>query len=159
MNIPIILRPATEEDVAQMIAISLADGSTTRWTAQQWVDIFDPQSPPRLVLVAQEAALSPTVHGFLVALCGPACGEAADFELENIAVHPSMRRQGIGRSLISALLDHARLVRAGRILLEVRESNVAAIRLYQSCGFTVLGNRREYYSNPVENALVMVHTL
>jgi ribosomal-protein-alanine N-acetyltransferase len=157
MSTPIILRSATEEDVAQMVAISLTDGSGTRWTARQWVDIFDPQSSPRLVLAAQ-SGVQPDVCGYLVALCGLPNSAAADFELENIAVHPSMRRQGIGRRLLSALLNHARLVGAGRILLEVRESNVAAIRLYESCGFVVLGNRREYYGNPVENALVMVHT-
>ena len=75
MNASIILRPAAEEDIAQMIAISLADRSSSHWTAQQWVNIFDPYSPPRLVLVAQEAALTPTVHGFLVAICGSAIGD------------------------------------------------------------------------------------
>jgi ribosomal-protein-alanine N-acetyltransferase len=77
--------------------------------------------------------------------------------LENIAVLPPYRRQGVARTLLSALLLHARSLLAERILLEVRASNQAAIRFYQASGFQTLARRRDYYSNPTEDALILVH--
>ncbi|MGC8759450.1 MAG: GNAT family N-acetyltransferase [Bryobacteraceae bacterium] len=73
-------------------------------------------------------------------------GEA---ELLNLAVHPEARRRGLGRALLALL--------AGRkVWLEVRESNQAAIRFYESQGFRVYGRRRQYYRRPVEDAVLMV---
>jgi len=71
-----------------------------------------------------------------------------EWELLNIAVSGAFRRRGLGRRLVAELP-------AGRIFIEVRESNGAARRLYETCGFAAVGRRREYYSGPVEDGIVM----
>jgi [ribosomal protein S18]-alanine N-acetyltransferase len=76
-------------------------------------------------------------------------------ELANLAVEPSARGRGIGARLLAAMLADAQARGATRIFLEVRESNVAARKLYESQGFEQVGRRSRYYSSPVEDALVL----
>jgi ribosomal-protein-alanine N-acetyltransferase len=71
-----------------------------------------------------------------------------EWELLNLAVDAEKRRRGVGRALVGALPG-------GRVYLEVRESNKAAIALYASSGFSVCGRRRRYYQSPEEDGIVM----
>ncbi|MGI6498646.1 MAG: ribosomal protein S18-alanine N-acetyltransferase [Oscillospiraceae bacterium] len=75
--------------------------------------------------------------------------------ITNVAVHPGCRRQGIGQALLRALLEEARARKMACLTLEVRESNVPAIRLYMAQGFEVAGRRRRYYEKPPEDAILM----
>jgi ribosomal-protein-alanine N-acetyltransferase len=63
-------------------------------------------------------------------------------------------RQGIADQLLQALLDQAQTLAASRILLEVRESNMPARRLYEKHGFREVGRRRRYYNHPPEDAFL-----
>jgi ribosomal-protein-alanine N-acetyltransferase len=76
-------------------------------------------------------------------------------ELGNVAVATRWRRRGVGRTLVRAIL--ARAVERGvrEVYLEVRVSNHAAQELYQRHGFAEVGRRRNYYLEPLEDALVM----
>lgn len=76
-------------------------------------------------------------------------------ELGNVAVLGEARGRGLGRVLIQAALARVGRRGARECFLEVRESNQVARRLYESLGFGVIGRRRRYYANPVEDALVM----
>ena len=78
-----------------------------------------------------------------------------ELEITNVAVHPDHRRQGIGDALIDALIKHAQSIEAVRITLEVRVSNVPAIALYEKFGFVPCGTRKNFYSNPREDAVIM----
>ncbi len=72
--------------------------------------------------------------------------------LDDIAVVPAFRRQGIGRQL----LDWAhRQFPENEFWLEVRESNAAAIALYESAGYRQVGFRKRYYRDPEEGAVLM----
>lgn len=73
----------------------------------------------------------------------------------NIAVFPQYRRQGVGRKLVSALIDSARELEVSELTLEVRESNEPAKKLYASFGFEEVGRRKNFYNNPTEDAIVM----
>ncbi|KHD46252.1 ribosomal protein S18-alanine N-acetyltransferase [Streptococcus hongkongensis] len=73
-----------------------------------------------------------------------------ELELTNIAVKRDYQGQGIGAQLMAELVDYDL-----PIFLEVRASNLAAQALYKSCGFAALAIRKNYYHNPVEDALVM----
>jgi ribosomal-protein-alanine N-acetyltransferase len=76
--------------------------------------------------------------------------------ITNVAVHPDFRGRGAGAALIGALIERARrLWELSEFTLEVRASNVAAIRLYQNAGFREEGRRRRYYTNPTEEAIIM----
>jgi ribosomal-protein-alanine N-acetyltransferase len=80
---------------------------------------------------------------------------ADEVHITNIAVHPSRRRRGIGRLLMSRVLDDARRRALRVVALEVRPSNTQARTLYESFGFQVVGRRRGYYYDTGEDALVM----
>lgn len=81
---------------------------------------------------------------------------AGDWHLMNIAVAGDARGGGVGSRLIEHLLGE--LPARARVTLEVRPSNVAAIALYESCGFLVAGRRRRYYADTGEDALIMWRT-
>jgi ribosomal-protein-alanine N-acetyltransferase len=80
---------------------------------------------------------------------------ADEVHITNIAVRPDLRRQGIARSLLRAVLEDARGRRFKIVVLEVRPSNQHAVSLYESFGFRVVGRRRGYYYDTGEDALVM----
>jgi ribosomal-protein-alanine N-acetyltransferase len=146
------IRLAHESDLPQLTALSLAAGEAAHWTQPQWLDIFHSQTPPRLAWIAEAGTKNEArAVGFLVAQNG-----GTEWELENIAVLPECRRQGVACELLSALLAQARSLLAERILLEVRASNQAAIRLYETSDFHRLARRRDYYRNPSEDAIVFV---
>jgi len=79
-----------------------------------------------------------------------------DGELLQIATRKDARQGGIGSVLLDSVLCHARDKSIGKVFLEVRQSNAVAIRLYEKFGFKALRVRKEYYNNPIEDALVMV---
>lgn len=76
-------------------------------------------------------------------------------DMMNLAVSPEYRRQGIGRSLVRALIDRLRQMGSHSITLEVRASNLPARKLYESLGFTQVGLRKGYYEKPREDACIL----
>ncbi|MBL7662805.1 ribosomal protein S18-alanine N-acetyltransferase [bacterium] len=78
-----------------------------------------------------------------------------ELEVLEFAVSKAERGKGIGRRLITKLIDHARATSTSRILLELRHSNHEAFCLYDTCGFKPYGVRQAYYRNPQEDALLM----
>lgn len=76
-------------------------------------------------------------------------------QITNIAIRPSARRQGFGAKLTSALIEECFKQGMHEIFLEVRISNLSALSLYRQLGFTVKGMRKNYYSEPKEDAYIM----
>jgi ribosomal-protein-alanine N-acetyltransferase len=76
-------------------------------------------------------------------------------DIHNIAVHVDYRRRGIARLLLDKVVSEARRQSVVRVMLEVRQSNHAAQRLYESIGFLSTGVRKGYYSDNGEDALAM----
>jgi [ribosomal protein S18]-alanine N-acetyltransferase len=115
-----------------------------------------------------ELMASPGVAGLLLrvddqdagfALCRIAADEA---ELLTIAVRPAWRRQGLGRRLLAAIVDHVRTCGARALYLEVGVDNPAARSLYEAQGFSVVGSRPGYYQRgqrPAADGLIMRLTL
>jgi ribosomal-protein-alanine N-acetyltransferase len=133
---PISIRPATESDLDAIWRLQSACGQAAQWTPADY-----------LVDQCHVATAGEEVAGFAVAR------QTAPDELEilNVAVEPRFRRRGLARKLIQALLDGHR----GKVFLEVRQSNVAARKLYYSLGFEAIAVRESYYTNPGESAIVM----
>lgn len=98
---------------------------------------------------------------FLTALCDGSpvgyvgsygvCGESY---ITNIAVLPEYRRRGIGERLLNELIGHCKDENCTFLTLEVRKSNFAAITLYEKLGFERVGERKDFYEKPTENALL-----
>lgn len=137
------IRSMREEDVAPVVEIE------RRSFSQPWEeDTF------RRLLASDRArawtAAADGVVGYVVLWT---VGSGA--QLGNLAVAPEARRRGVGRRLVRTALETARLSGADRVVLEVRESNRAAISLYHGIGFQFLGRREDYYRFPREDALVL----
>jgi ribosomal-protein-alanine N-acetyltransferase len=76
-------------------------------------------------------------------------------EIYNIAVESGYARSGIGKQLMAAAIEESRRRDASKVILEVRKSNSPAINFYVGFGFKIVGERKNYYSNPIEDAYVM----
>lgn len=107
------------------------------------------------------AALLPDEHtksandgSQVIGICGlrELSGEA---EITNVAVHPDRRRQGIAKRLLTEALKLSEGMGIRNVTLEVRPSNEAAVRLYESFGFREEGRRPHFYEKPEEDALIM----
>lgn len=76
-------------------------------------------------------------------------------EIGNVAVHPDHRRRGIAKALLSALHNYATNSGVAEIVLQVRQSNESAKALYEACGYSVCGVRKNLYERPREDGIVM----
>jgi ribosomal-protein-alanine N-acetyltransferase len=84
---------------------------------------------------------------------------ADELHVLNVATAPELRRRGFARALMDEALAYAARERVRLVLLEVRRSNRAAIKLYRGLAFTVLGVRPRYYSDNDEDAIEMILSL
>lgn len=86
-------------------------------------------------------------------------GEQAgpDYTLMDICVHPQFQRKGLAKQLLKHFMDHCEARQAENLFLEVRESNLGAIKLYEQAGFIEMGIRKNYYPTATghENAILM----
>lgn len=79
--------------------------------------------------------------------------------ITNVAVFPAHRRRGIADALLNELLRRAKGLGLATVTLEVRETNAPAIALYQKHDFVPVGRRKNYYTSPTEDAILMTVTL
>ena len=132
-----------------MLALERSSPPAAHWPESTYLQIFDRNGPARIALiVSAESNDSRETNGFVIA-----CAAGGECELENIVVAERAQRRGLGLSLMRALATEARAHSASRIFLEVRESNAAARRLYEKCGFALTGRRPSYYADPTEDAI------
>ena len=75
--------------------------------------------------------------------------------ITNIAINPNLRKQGLGQHLVKFMIEEAKKNELNHMTLEVRKSNVAAIKLYEKLGFIIEGVRPKYYTDNQEDALIM----
>ena len=92
--------------------------------------------------------------GRIVGFC--ACWRVLDeLHINNLAVTPAERRAGVAAALLTRVMAEGTTLGARRATLEVRRSNDAARRLYAKFGFALAGVRPAYYTNPIEDALIL----
>ncbi len=78
-----------------------------------------------------------------------------ELHINNVAVDPRWRRRGVATALLQEVLSRGRAREARSAFLEVRASNTGAQALYRKLGFAPTGIRRQYYSHPIEDAVIM----
>ena len=144
MSAELFIRPMTAADLSSVMQMATALANVPRWSERSWQEAI---KPPHIALVAADAA---GLYAFAIATL--AAGEA---ELQTIAVSVAQRRRGVAHQLLSAVLAELRRASVAELWLEVRISNAPAIALYRALGFQETGRRRGYYSDPVEDALLM----
>lgn len=151
-NLVAVIAPMTEHDLLEVVEIEQTSGlSPWGWDAYHrelqgndrglmWVARLDPKAN-------NGHALAGYVVGRLA---------ADELHINNIAVRDHYRRGGLATALLNRVLMEAKGYKATTAFLEVRAGNSAALAFYEKSGFTAVGRRRNYYSNPLEDALIMV---
>ena len=129
----VIIRPMSEADVPAVVAVERASYQFP-WSEGIFRDCL------RVGYVCRVAVVGEELIGYGV--MSLVAGEA---HILNLCVREEFRCRGIGRKLLDHLLDQGAAAGMSEAFLEVRPSNTAAIRLYQSFGFEQVGMRRGYY--------------
>src|SRR5436305_3365351 len=145
------IRAAEEREIAAMMEVAKKSRTAAHWTRAAYERIFT-SSPDDLKYLALVAEEQEKLVGFIVGREVP--GEE-DWEIENMVVAQSERRQGFASALVGEFLKRTRGKSTCRFWLEVRASSVAAIALYRKFGFEEESRRTNYYSHPIEDALVL----
>lgn len=135
-----------DKDLDGVIAVE-AESFTNPWTREMYVSELRDRSVCHILVVRADGH---PVVGFCSfwLICD-------EIHINNLAIHPAFRRRGLGTALVRAVLAQAATLGATRATLEVRESNVSARQLYERHGFRLAATRRAYYTNPVEDALIL----
>lgn len=142
MTEDVSIRAATEQDAAEIARIELVSFKTP-WSEEMILSEMREPLSSFFVAVFQQKIIG--YYGFLHIL--------DELHILNVAVDPDLRQKGVGKKLIEHLVEQARALSAHAVTLEVRESNLPAIRLYESFGFACAGVRPHYYTDK-ENALI-----
>lgn len=139
-----VVRPATISDLDQILAIEWRWPTTPHWTRAQ----FEAE------LAGTRAALAVLEQENEIIGYGGMWLIIPEAQITTIAVKPEAARQGHGRILLTTLLETARLRGCRQATLEVSAANAAALRLYQSEGFRIVGRRTKFY-NDGSDAILM----
>ncbi|MDA8422396.1 MAG: ribosomal protein S18-alanine N-acetyltransferase [Nitrospiraceae bacterium] len=137
-----------KEDIDQVMSIEQASFSMP-WSRNLFLSEFRSPGISTLMVALADGPVR-TVGGYIVIWL-----VEDEMHILNLAVTPSLRRQGIARKLVLAAIKRADQKGAKRAFLEVRASNAVAQKLYLDLGFTGTSLRRDYYDAPVEDAVIM----
>ncbi len=139
-----IVREAGERDLPEISALEKLCFSDP-WSEESLK--MQISSPLSLMLVCEsEKRVLGYAYGSVIAPEG---------ELYRIAVASDARKRGVGTLLLNSFFHEMRKRGAATVYLEVRETNLAARTLYEKAGFSLVGIRKNYYHEPLENAAVM----
>ncbi|HEY0385736.1 MAG TPA: ribosomal protein S18-alanine N-acetyltransferase [Pyrinomonadaceae bacterium] len=148
------LRPMAERDLLEVVQIEEICG-LSRWGRDGYrTELLSEVDGLMLIASPLSNARNPAderIAGFIAARL-----MADELHINNVAVRQQYRRSGIGGALLSAVMERGKQQGARKAFLEVRVSNAPARALYERHGFEIVGKRPDYYTQPVEDALVMV---
>lgn len=133
----------TKEDV-KSVALLERECFDSPWTEETLYE--ETTNPTARFFVAKE-------NGKLIGYIG-SNNILGEVFITNIAVLKEFRRKGVASALLNELIKNCREEKASYLTLEVRKSNISAIKLYEKFGFAHVGERKEFYSDPTENALL-----
>lgn len=143
---PVYLEAAAVSDATALEALERRCASHP-WTARHFADAIRGEGGERVVVLR---ALDAAPIGYCVWQ-----EVAGEVHIHNVAVDPVRRRQGLGRRLLAACLAMAARRQAQVAFLDVRAGNQAARSLYRSLGFREVAVRARYYSEPIEDAVLL----
>jgi ribosomal-protein-alanine N-acetyltransferase len=138
------IRPIDSRDLESILAIQSASPEVAQWALWDYDRVAKGEMPGWV------AAENDEIWGFLVAR-----RVGSDIEILNFAVRTDARRRGTGGLLLQSVLAWGAELHAEKALLEVRASNLVALQFYERRGFEVVGRRPNYYTEPVEDALLL----
>jgi len=139
-----------ECDVAAVWAIAQSLPDAPHWPQSAYENALRPESTPRRVALVATGPESGSIVGFCVAILLP-----PQAEIETIAMAQASQRQGLGRQLFRAMAAALKSRGAEELFLEVRSSNRPARAFYRELGLVQTGSRPGYYTDPIEDAVLM----
>jgi ribosomal-protein-alanine N-acetyltransferase len=142
------IRPIETRDLIFTMEIQSTCPEIARWTTRDYARVVQGDMAGWVTEENGEVA------GFIVAR-----RVASDLEILNFAVRPECRNRGIGAALLRQALGWGATFHGEKAFLEVRASNLAALRFYEHNGFEMTGRRPRYYLSPIEDALVLTARL
>jgi len=153
------IRAMSAADVAAVLRLEQETPAAPHWSAAAYEACAGEQTG-RLRYFGLVAEAGAEIAGFavvrqLVVESRSGLETENECELESIVVAAGLRRRGVASRLMETVVAEASARDAGRLTLEVRESNLAAIALYARAGFRADGRRPAYYVDPVEDAVLM----
>lgn len=143
----------TEHDLLEVVEIEEQSGLSRWGWAAYYAELQGSNRDLMLVARTPESKaprVSHTLAAYIVARIG-----ANELHINNVAVRERYRRQGIGLTLLGRILQEGKRLGVDAAFLELRAGNTAALSLYEKCGFSLTSRRKNYYSEPTEDALVM----
>jgi [ribosomal protein S18]-alanine N-acetyltransferase len=149
---PVRLREMNSADMAGIMALEQDLFPEDAWTPEMFAAEFAQPPSRRLYLVAEDG-------NTLIGYAGMMFTGGTQADVVTLAVNPARWGEGTGTTLLMALVDEADKRGCEEVLLEVREDNPRARRLYLRHGFTEIGIRRGYYQPSGVDAVVMRKTL
>jgi len=145
----------SEHDLLEVVEIEEQSGLSRWGWAAYYAELQGANRDLMLVARPVDATIeSGPIAGYIVAR-----ETAGELHINNFAVRSGFRRRGIGTALLDRVLQEARNRRANAAFLEVRSTNLAAQALYERSGFMAIARRANYYSDPIEDAVVMTLNL
>lgn len=142
------IRRMTVGDIPAVAA--LEKSCLSSWTLEQIEAELDRKTGLALVAATSFGEVQGWCCGFLA---------GSEAELLKVAVGPQWRRQGIAEALLQELCNQFRVRNGERIFLEVRSQNFPALQLYTKLGWMEVGQRKGYYKEPADDALIFVSNL
>jgi [ribosomal protein S18]-alanine N-acetyltransferase len=142
-----IIEPLTSRDEIDAVLAIEEASFTSPWTREMYLAEFDNHGVSYFYLARNE-------NRDIVGFCS-FWRILDELHINNLAVAPAHRRSRAATELLTRVLEDGAKLGAKRATLEVRRSNEPAQQLYERFGFSIAGVRRDYYSNPVEDALVL----
>ncbi len=143
----------TEHDLLEVVEIEEESGLSRWGWAAYYAELQGSNRDLMLVARAPKSKApraSHTLAAYIVARIG-----ANELHINNVAVRDRYRRQGVGLTLLRRILKEGERRGVEAAFLELRAGNTAALSLYEQCGFSLTSRRKNYYSEPIEDALVM----
>lgn len=148
MALEYMLRPMTEDDLDRVMEIELKC-FTDPWNRAGFESSLKEKAAHLMVLASKDKSEYIAGYCCLYETLG-------DGDIVNVAIDPDMRKMGLGNRMIHELVIYGRSLKVERYFLEVRESNTAGIKLYEGLGFKAYGIRKNFYTMPTENAVLMM---
>lgn len=139
------LREMRAEDVPAVLELSSRSFGEMAWNERDFYHAMDNAYDFCYVISEAESVLGYAILRKL----GP------EAEVQEICIAEGFRKRGLGERLMEELLKKARELRGEKVFLEVREGNFPARRLYEKKGFQSQYKRKDYYTAPIEDALIM----
>ena len=140
-----LFREMQEADLEEILALDREIFRSMAYSEKDFLYAISGKFDKAIVLIEREEIIAYGIFRLL----------GTEAELESIAVREAHRGKGYGRLLLKEFLRIGKKEGVGKVFLEVREGNLPGRGLYEAMGFQNFGRRKDYYRDPVEDALLM----